>query len=61
MKEDVRNVERRSEIKMETLVFFFFFETLVFISENENGKKKTVEVILEQGTQSESSMLRYHF
>ena len=39
MKEDVRNVERRSEIKMETLVFFFFFETLVFISENENGKK----------------------
>ena len=43
------------------LWFFFFFETLVFISENENGKKKTVEVILEQGTQSESSMLRYHF
>lgn len=31
MKEDVRNVERRSEIKM---------ETLVFISENENGKNR---------------------
>ena len=41
--------------------FFFFFWNFGFYFRKWKWKKKTVEVILEQGTQSESSMLRYHF
>lgn len=50
-KEDVKHVERRCEIEK---------ETLVFISEDENGESVEV-MILEQGVETESSVLEYHF